>query len=60
MKERIDKKLKKGEKMKDYQRKLLSDCKSRHCQCTSVDELLQVSEMNPNRSEFIVKTKLSY
>ena len=53
-------KLRKNAHAKDYQKKLLSDCKSWLGPCTSMDELMKVIRNNGDRSEFIVKTELAY
>ena len=59
-KERIQSKLQKSAHAKDYQKKLLNDCKSWLGPCTPMDELMKVIRNNGDRSEFIVKTELAY
>ena len=59
LKERLELKLKKAQKTKDYTKKLLQDCKSWGGPCTSVDELHQVLNGKDNHSH-ILKTEMAY
>ena len=59
LKERLELKLKKAQKAKDYTKKLLQDCKSWGGPCTSVDELHQMLNGKDNHSH-ILKTEMAY
>ena len=59
LKERIDKKLKRANKSKDYIKKLLTDCKSWFGPCTSMDKLLHAMRTKSDRVEFIVKAEMT-
>ena len=57
--ERLELKLKKAQKAKDYTRKLLQDCKSWGGPCTSVDELRYILK-GKDQQQQIVKTEMAY
>ena len=59
LKERLELKLKKAQKVKEYTRKLLQDCKSWGGPCTSVDELHQVLIGKDTQNQ-ILKTEMAY
>ena len=61
LKERLENKLVKAIKAKDYVKKLLSNCKTWEgpC-CTSPAELQQVMKGNPEKQETIVRTELAF
>ena len=59
LKERLELKLKKAQKAKDYTKKLLQDCKSWGGPCTSVDELHQVL-IGKDTQNRILKTEMAY
>lgn len=60
LKERLDAKLKKCAKSRDYTRKLLDNCKSWGGPCTSVEELHQILKEKSDQAEHVVKTELAY
>ena len=59
MKERLELKLKKSQKAKDYTRKLLEDCKSWGGPITSTDELRYILKGKDNHHQ-ILKTEMAY
>ena len=59
-KERIELKLKKASKAKDYTKKLLQECKSWGGPCTTMGELQYVLKGKPDQEKTIVKTELAY
>ena len=60
LKERLEVKLKKATKSKDYTKKLLQNCKSWGGPCTSIDELRLILNNKGDQEIFIVKTELAY
>ena len=60
LKERIEWKLKKASKAKDYTKQLLQNCKSWGGPCTSVDELEKIIKEKPGKQEIIVKNEMAY
>ena len=59
MKERLELKLKKSQKVKDYTIKLLEDCKSWGGPITSTDELHYILKGKDNHRQ-ILKTEMAY
>ena len=59
MRERLDLKLTKAKKAKDYTKRLLQDCKSWNGLCTTVDELHEVLRGKDNQL-MILKTEMAY
>ena len=57
--ERLELKLKKAQKVKDYTKKLLQDCKSWGGPCTTVDELHKVLAGKDTQNR-ILKTEMAY
>ena len=60
LKQRLEEKLKKSARAKDYTRKLLQNCKSWGGPATSVEELKQSLQGKPDQQVTIVKTELAY
>lgn len=60
LQQRLQEKLIKCAKAKDYTKKLLSNCKTWGGPCTSVDELHGILNAKPDEQERIVKTEHSY
>ena len=58
--QRLQEKLIKCRKAKDYTKKLLNSCKSWGGPCTSVDELHEILREKAHEQELIVKTEHSY
>ena len=52
--------MKKSLKSKDYTKKLLQNCKSWGCPCTTVKELQQIHKEKGDQDVLIVKTELAY
>ena len=60
LKQRLEEKLKKGARAKDYTWKLLQNCKSWGGPATTVEELKQSLQEKPDQQVAIVKTELAY
>ena len=60
LKRKLEEKLKKSSKAKDYTKNLLQNCKSWGGPCTTVEELQQILKKKSDRDVHIVKTELAY
>ena len=57
---KLEAKLKKSLKSKDYTKRLLQNCKSWGGPCTTVEELQQILKEKGDQDVLIVKTELAY
>ena len=58
--ERIELRLNKASKEKDYIKKLLKDCKTWSGPFTSGEELIRTIKLRPDKENFVVKTEMAY
>ena len=58
--QRIELKLKKASKEKDYIKKHLKDCKTWSGPFTSGEELIRAIKLRPEKEDFVVKTEMRY